>query len=81
MTLTGLPAVEYALHSLRVGSSTQLSAGSVTADVIQRERRLKLDAHKGYVRSHGVDTQAVADMLGRVGNQPLHSLAKEGVPY
>ena len=38
-TLAGLPANEYALHSLRIGRATFLSAGGASVDVVRREGR------------------------------------------
>ena len=43
MALAGLPVAEKALHS-RVGDATSLSAGGASADVEQREGRLRSDA-------------------------------------
>lgn len=70
VALAGLPAREYALHSLRIGGATYLSAGGATAEVIQREGRWKSDAFKGYVRPHRADAQTVSDMLANADNQP-----------
>ena len=63
VALAGLLAAKYALHSLRTGVATFLSAGGGSADVVQREGGCKSDAYKGYVRSHVVDAYAVSDML------------------
>lgn len=68
--LAGLQAAEYAVHSLRVGGTTYLSAGGATADIVQREGAWKSDAYKGYVRSQGVGAQVVSNMLADVKNQP-----------
>ena len=57
--------VEYALHSLRIGDATFMSAARALADVVQREGRRKSDPYKGYVKVHGVDVKAVSDMPGQ----------------
>ena len=49
-------AEDYALHSLRIGGATHLSADGATSEVLQREGRWASDAHKAYVRRHGEDT-------------------------
>ena len=46
-----------------MGGATFLSARGASVDVVRREGRLKSDAYKRYVRSHGVDAKAVSDML------------------
>ena len=48
-------AEEYALHSLRIGGATHLSAEGATPEVLQREGRWEPNAYKTYVRSHGKD--------------------------
>ena len=70
VALARFPADEYALHSLRVGGATFLSAGRASVDVVRRKGRWKSDAFKSYVRSHGVDTKAVSDMLTDADAQP-----------
>ena len=59
VALAGFPADEYALHSLRIGGATFLSAGGASVDVVQREGRRMADAYKGYVRSRAVEAKAV----------------------
>ena len=44
VALAGFPADEYALHSLRIGGATFLSAGGASVDVVQREGRRMSDA-------------------------------------
>ena len=71
VALAGFPADEYALHSLRIGGATFLSAGGTSVDVVQREGRRMSDAYKGYVRSRAVDAKAVSDMLVDADSQPV----------
>ena len=66
----GLPADEYALHSLRMGGATFLSAGGASVDVVRKKGRWKLDAYMGYVRSHGEDAKVVSDMLADADARP-----------
>ena len=47
VALARLLADEYALHSLRVGGATFLSAGRASIDVVRRKGRWKSDAYKG----------------------------------
>ena len=70
VALAGLPATEYALQSLRIGSATFFLVGGALADVVQREGRWKANTYKDYERSHGVDAQAVSDMLADADAQP-----------
>lgn len=58
---------EYALHSLRIGGATHLSAGGAKPEVLQREGRWASDAYKAYVRSHGKDASRVADVKAQEG--------------
>ena len=67
VALAGVRAEEYALHSLRIGGATHLSAGGATPEVLQREGRWASDAYKAYVRSHGKDASWVADVMAREG--------------
>ena len=53
-----------ALHSLRIGGATDLSAGGATP-VLQHEGRRASDAYNAYVRSHGEDTGRVASVITR----------------
>ena len=46
----GANPIDYALHSLRIGGATQLSAGRISSDLLQKEGRWKSDAFKAYVR-------------------------------
>ena len=39
VALAGVRVEEYALHSLRIGGATHLSAGGATPEVLQREGR------------------------------------------
>ena len=65
VALAGVRAEEYALHSLRIGGATHLSAGGATPEVLQREGRWASDAYKTYVRSHGMDASWVADVMAQ----------------
>ena len=67
VALAGVRAEEYALHSLRIGGATHLSAGGATPEVLQREGRWASDAYKAYVRSHGKDASWVANVLAQEG--------------
>ena len=44
VALAGFPADEYALHSLRIGVATFLSARGASVDVVRREGRRVSDA-------------------------------------
>ena len=65
VALAGVPPQEYALHSLRIGGATHLSAGGASDLVIQREGRWSSDAHKAYVRRHDKDADWVSGVLAR----------------
>ena len=67
VALAGVRADEYALHSLRIGGATHLSAGGASPEVLQREGRWASDAYKAYVRSHGKDASWVADVMAQEG--------------
>ena len=79
VALAGLPATEYALHSLLIGGDTFQLARRASADVVQRGGRCKSDACKGYVRFHGVDAEAVSDMLADADEQPALQLSQRPV--
>ena len=80
--MAGLPADEYALHSLRIGGATFLSTGGASVDVVQIEGRCKSDAYKRYVRSHGVDAKAVSNILADAGRAAGHAAGpKDNVGY
>ena len=67
VALAGVRADEYALHSLRIGGATHLSAGGASPEVLQREGRWASDAYKAYVRSHGKDASWVANVMAQEG--------------
>ena len=67
VALAGVRAEDYALHSLRIGGATHLSAGEATSEVLQREGRWASDAYKTYVRSHGEDAGWVASVMAQEG--------------
>ena len=67
VALAGVRADEYALHSLRIGGATHLSAGGASPEVLQREGRWASDAYKAYVCSHGKDASWVADVMAQEG--------------
>ena len=67
VALAGGRAENYALHSLRIGGATHLSAGGASSEVLQREGRWASDAYKAYVRSHGKDAGWVASVMARDG--------------
>ena len=64
VSLAGLPPVEYALHSLRIGGATHLSAGGASPEVLRREGRWAGEhGYRPYVRSHGRDAAWVSDVM------------------
>ena len=67
VALAGVRADEYALHSLRIGDATHLSAGGASQETLQREGRWASDAYKVYVRSHGKDAGWVANVMAQEG--------------
>ena len=67
VALAGGRAEDYAVHSLRIGGATHLSAGGASSEVLQREGRWASDAYKAYVRSHGKDAGWVASVMARDG--------------
>ena len=67
VALAGVRADEYALHSLRIGGATHLSAGGASPDTLQREGRWASDAYKAYVRRHGKDASWVANVMAQEG--------------
>ena len=67
VALAGVRADEYALHSLRIGGATHLSAGAASPEMLQREGRWASDAYKAYVRSHGKDASWVANVMAQLG--------------
>ncbi len=75
----GMPPNEFALHSLRIGGATQISASHIAKDVLQREGRWRSDAYKVYVRNMGKRVGAVSDALAAVDaggrKQPGHGSA------
>ena len=48
VSVAGLQPKEYALHSLRIGGVTHLSAGGAALDVLKPEGRWASGAYKGY---------------------------------
>ena len=67
VALAGVRADEYALHSLRIGGATHLSAGGASPETLQREGRWASDAYKAHVRSHGKDAIRVANLMAQEG--------------
>ena len=67
VTLAGVRAEEYALHSLRIGGATHLSARGGKPEVLQREGRWASNSYKTYVRSHGKDGSWVASVMAQEG--------------
>ena len=63
VSVAGMQAEEYALHSLRIGGATHLSAGGAAPEVLKREGRWTSGAYKGYVRNHGRDAQWVSGVM------------------
>ena len=51
---------EYALHSLRIGGSTHLSAGNATPEMLKSEGIWASGAYKGYVHNYGRDAPCVS---------------------
>ena len=67
VALAGVRVDEYALHSLRIGGATHLSAGGASSETLQREGRWASDAYKAYVCSHGKDASRVANVMAQEG--------------
>ena len=67
VALAGVRADGYALHSLRNGGATHLSAGGASPEALQREGRWASDAYTAYVRSHGKDASWVANVMAQEG--------------
>ena len=67
VTLAGVLADGYALHSLNIGGATHLSAGGASEKTLQLEGRWASDAFKSYVRSHGKDASRVANAMAQEG--------------
>ena len=65
--MAGLQVEEYALHPLRIGGATHLSAGGADPEVLKREGRWASGAYKGYRRSHGRDPQWVPGAMAEGG--------------
>ena len=55
VSVAGVQLEEYALHSVRIGGATHLSARGAAHEVLKREGRWASGAYKGYVRNHGRD--------------------------
>ena len=68
VALAGLPADEYALHSLCIGGATFLSAGGGVGRCSGERRKMEVGCI--YERSHGVDANAVSDMSADTDAQP-----------
>ena len=66
VAFTGVRADKYALHSLKIGGATHLSARGASQETLQREGRWVSDAHKAYARSHGKDASRVANYMAWV---------------
>ena len=67
VALEGVRAEDYALHSLRIGGGTHLSAGGATPEVLQCQERWVSDAYKAYIPRHGEDAGWVASMKAQEG--------------
>ena len=67
VAFAGARAEYYALHSLRIGGATHLSAGGATPKVLQREGRWASDAYKAYVCRHGEDAGWGASVMAQEG--------------
>ena len=63
VAVAGMKPQEFALHSLRIGGATQLSASGVAENVLQREGRWRSDAYKVYERNVGQEVRLVSDAL------------------
>ena len=73
VSLMGLQPVEYALHSLRIGGATHLSASGASPEVLRREGRWAGEHGYRPVRSHGRDAAWVSDVMASecgVAKQP-----------
>ena len=67
VALAGVRTEDYALHSLRIGSSTHLSTERATSEVLQREGQWASDAYRAYVRSQGEDPGWVGSVMAQEG--------------
>ena len=67
VALVGVRGDEYALHSLRIGSATHMSAGGASPETSQREGRWASDAYNAYVRSHGKGASRLANLMAQEG--------------
>ena len=78
VAVAGMKPQEYALHSLRIGGATLLSASGVAENVFQREGRTRWtsDACKVHERNFGQEVRLVSDALataeGSSRRQPEH---------
>ena len=63
VALAGLPPAEFALHSLRIGGATHLSAAGVSPEVLQKEGRRKSGAFKSYVRANDASCAVVSEVM------------------
>ena len=61
--VAGVQPERYALHSLRVGRATHLSAGGVAPEMWKHECRWVWGVYKGYVSNHGRDAQWVSRVM------------------
>ena len=67
VALAGVRTEKYALHSLRIGGATHVSAEGAAPEVLQREGRWASNAYKTYVRSHGKDASWVSNVMAKEG--------------
>ena len=64
MSLAGLQPVEYALHFIRIGGTTHLSASGASPEVLRGEGRWAGGhGYRPYVRSHGRNAAWVSDEM------------------
>ena len=63
VSVAGVQPEEYALHSLRIGGATHLSAGGAAPELLKREGRWASGAYKGHVRNHGREAQWVSVVM------------------
>ncbi|CAN0128875.1 unnamed protein product, partial [Pylaiella littoralis] len=74
VALAGLPPMEYALHSLRIGGATYLAAAGATPEVLRKEGRWAgEEGYRPYVRSHGGDAAWVSKALASEGGGAVQS--------
>ena len=74
----GIPAAEFATHSLRIGGATALAAtGRFTDDEIRRFGRWRSDCWRRYVYAARNACRAFASLMSRVGIKTEYATARD----